>query len=377
MTHQEIIYSIALTKLKGLSLLNVRILLDRLGSASEVFAHRKDIKSVLPDANDRLVEALASVDDAMRDAEKEMLFAESKNIKVLLLNDDDYPQRLKECEDAPLVLYYCGEADLNRAKVINIIGTRECSDYGKELCRNFVADLKKHFPDTLIVSGLAYGVDINAHRAALNNGMDTIGVLAHGLDRVYPSMHRQTAADMVHSGGGLITEYTSGTTPERMNFVRRNRIVAGLCDACVVVESAAKGGSLITADLALNYNREVFAFPGRVYDEHSMGCNMLIRKHRANLITNAEDMIEAMGWEDMHDKKVKGAVQMELFPELSDEETLIVEVLKSVDDKHINQIVIDTNMSYSKVSMLLFEMEMKGVIMALGGARYRLCRKMS
>lgn len=376
MSQQEIIYSIALTKMKRLSLLNARILLDELGSASEVFANRKDIKSVLPDANDRLVEALSSVDDAMREAEKEMKFVESKNIKVLLLNDDAYPQRLKECEDSPLVLYYFGEADLNRAKVISIIGTRECTAYGKEVCSNFVADLKKSYPDVLIISGLAYGIDINAHRAALNNGIDTVGVLAHGLDRVYPSMHRHTAADMVHAGGGLITEYTSGTTPERMNFIRRNRIVAGLCDACVVVESAAKGGSLITADLALNYNREVFAFPGRVYDEYSSGCNMLIKNHRATLITNAEDMIEAMGWENTKEKKGGNAVQMELFPEMSEGEMAIVGVLKNVDDKHINQIVIDTNMSYSKVSMMLFDMEMKGVVMALGGARFRLRRKM-
>ena len=376
MNSQEIIAAIALTKLKGLSLLNARILMEALGSASEVFVHRKDIVSLIPDASKRLVEAFADVDEAMKMAEEEMAFIEQKRLKVFTLLDEDYPQRLKECEDAPLVLYYCGSANLNSQRIINIVGTRKCSEYGREVCNNFIADLKRYYPDTLIVSGLAYGIDVCAHRAALDNGMATVGVLAHGLDTIYPSMHRKIAADMVHQQGGLLTEYTTHTTPEKGNFVRRNRIVAGLCDACIVVESSAKGGSLITAELAMEYNRDVFAFPGRVYDEHSQGCNNLIRRQQATLITCAADLLDAMGWENPLAKTSKPqAVQQELFPDLTDEERALVNTLKSVDDKHINQIAIDANIPYSRASMILFDLEMKGIVKALGGARYKLIHK--
>ena len=373
MDTQEIISTIALTKLRGLGLLNARTLMDTLGSATEVFAHRKDIVSLIPDASQRLVAALADTGSALKTAEEEMEFIEAKHLKALTLNDENYPQRLKECEDAPLVLYSCGTADLNSQRIISIVGTRKCSEYGREVCENFIADLKRYYPDTLIVSGLAYGIDICAHRATLDNGMSTVGVLAHGLDTIYPSMHRKTAADMVHQQGGLLTEYTTHTTPEKGNFVRRNRIVAGMCDACIVVESSQRGGSLITAELALEYNREVLAFPGRVYDECSKGCNNLIRSQQATLITCAEDLLQAMGWKNPLAKAPKQkAVQQDLFPELTDEERAIVNTLKNVDDKHVNQIAIDTNIPYARVSMLLFDLEMNGIVKALGGARYRL-----
>lgn len=376
MNTQEIISSIALTKLNGLSLLNARTLLDSLGSASEVFAHRKDIVGVIPDASKRLVAAFDHTDEALRLAEEEMKFVEQKRLRVLTLNDVDYPQRLRECEDAPLVLYYCGSANLNSQRVISIVGTRKCSEYGREVCNNFIADLKRYYPDTLIVSGLAYGIDVCAHRAALDNGMSTIGVLAHGLDTIYPSMHRQIAADMVHRQGGLLTEYGVHTTPEKGNFVRRNRIVAGMCDACIVVESSERGGSLITAELAMEYNRDVFAFPGRVYDEYSRGCNNLIRRQQATLLTCAADLLDAMGWDNPLKKDSKRkVVQQELFPDLTDEERALVNTLKDVDDKHINQIAIDANIPYSRASMILFDLEMKGIVKALGGARYRLMHK--
>lgn len=373
MDTQEIISSIALTKLKGLSLLNARTLMEALGSASEVFAHRKDIVNLIPDASQRLVSAFVDVDEAMRLAEEEVEFIEKKRLKVFTLLDEDYPQRLRECEDAPLVLYSCGNANLNSLRIISIVGTRKCSEYGREVCNNFIADLKRYYPDTLIVSGLAYGIDVCAHRAALDNGMPTVGVLAHGLDTIYPSMHRQVAADMVHQQGGLLTEYTTHTTPEKGNFVRRNRIVAGICDACIVVESSERGGSLITAELAMDYNRDVFAFPGRVYDEHSKGCNNLIRHQQATLLTCAADLLDAMGWENPLKKTSKPeAVQQDLFPDLTDEERALVNTLKGVDDKHINQIAIDANIPYSRASMILFDLEMKGVVKALGGARYKI-----
>ncbi|MBQ6750434.1 MAG: DNA-processing protein DprA [Bacteroidaceae bacterium] len=373
MNTQEIIHTIALTQLNGLSLLNARILYDTVGSASEVYAHRKDILSLIPDASKRLVGAFAQMDNAVQRAEKEMEFVEKKGVKVLTLHDDDYPQRLKECEDAPLLLYYFGTADLNSSHIINIVGTRKCSEYGRELCNAFVADLKRCCPDVVIVSGLAYGIDICAHRAALNNGMVTLGVLAHGLDMIYPSMHRSVAAEMVHQGGGLLTEYVSHTTPEKMNFVRRNRIVAGLCDACIVVESLEKGGSLITAELSNTYNREVFAFPGRVYDEQSAGCNRLIYQRQATLLTRAEDLLETMGWQSsLPVTKNPQAIQPDLFPDLNEEESAIVNVLKKAEDKHINQISVETNIPFSRASMILLDLEMKGIVRALGGARYRI-----
>lgn len=378
MVNQEIIFSIALSKLKGLSVLNARILLDAMGSASEIFAHRKDILQMIPHASQRLQDALTRMDEVIDEAKAEAEFIEKNRIKALTLASSEYPQKLKECEDAPLVLYLCGDTDLNRQRVISIVGTRKCSEYGREVCRQFISELKRYYPDTLIVSGLAYGIDICAHRSALDNGMDTVGVLAHGLDTIYPSMHRTTAADMVRHGGGLLTEYTTRTKPDKMNFVHRNRIVAGICDACIVVESSAKGGSLITAELASNYNRDVFAFPGRIYDECSAGCNSLVKRHQATLLTNVEDLIETMGWhnplaEDSH-KKV---VQQELFPELNEEEAALVNALKNVDDKHINQIVIDSNIPYSRASMILFDLEMKGLVKALGGARYRMARNLA
>ena len=377
MNTQEIICFIALTQLKGLGLLNARTLIDSLGSASEVFACKKDIVRLIPDANERLAKAFGDADSALKMAEEEMEFVEKKRLKVLTLNSEDYPQRLRECEDAPLVLYYCGSANLNASRVISIVGTRKCSEYGREVCHNFVADLKRYYPDTLVVSGLAYGIDICAHRAALENGMGTVGVLAHGLDNIYPSMHRQTAADMVHGGGGLLTEYMTNTRPERMNFVRRNRIVAGMCDGCIVVESSEKGGSLITAELALDYNRDVFAFPGRVYDDCSRGCNNLIKGHQATLLTNAEDLLEAMGWQNPLDGSTASkAIQQELFVELNEEERALMNTLKDVDDKHVNQIAIEANIPYARTSTILLELEMKGVVKAIGGARYRLVRKM-
>ena len=263
--HQETLCTIALTQIPNLSLANAKMLYQTLGTATQLFENRHCIRDIIPDATDRLQNAMKNADEALKRAEAEMQYIELHHIQPLCYNDPDYPQRMKECDDAPLILYYLGNADLNSSRIINMVGTRRCTEYGKDICNHFIADLKRYYPDTIIVSGLAYGIDVNAHRAALANDMETIGVLAHGLDRIYPALHRSTAATMT-THGGLITEYISGTTPEKMNFVRRNRIIAGISDATIVVESAKKGGSLITADIAESYHRDVFAFPGRLYD---------------------------------------------------------------------------------------------------------------
>ena len=369
----ETLYAMALTRIPRMSLSNINMLYTTLGSATSVYEHRNSIRDVLPDATERLASALRGMDEALKRAETELEFAQKKHIRCLTMQDADYPQRLLECPDAPIVLYFCGNANLNASRIINIIGTRHCTDYGRDICRNFIADLQRHHPDTLIVSGLAYGIDINAHRAALDSGMQTVGVLAHGLDRIYPSVHRTTAVNMAHQGG-LLTEYMSQTAPDKLNFVRRNRIVAGMCDATIVVESAAKGGALITAELAESYHRDVFAFPGRIYDQYSEGCNRLIKSNRATLIQTADDFLEAMCWSNPQAAS-PAPLQQELFPELTAEEQLIVGTLEKADDKQINQIVVETGMPFSRVSSLMFELELKGMVRVLGGARYKLIRR--
>ena len=264
-----------------------------------------------------------------------------------------------------------GNTDLNAKRIVSIVGTRHASEYGKSVCENFITDLAKFAPDTLIVSGLAYGIDVCAHRAALKAGLPTIGVLAHGLDRIYPTAHRATAKQMLEKGG-LLTEFMSGTEPFKQFFVQRNRVVAGLADATVVIESASKGGSLITASLAQGYDRECFAFPGRVNDQYSQGCNELVSRNRAALITSAYDFVEAMNWEVDTKKKSAEDLQTELFPEMSDEESCVMTALReNSDGLQVNQMVVMLNIPINKLLPLLFEMEMKGYVKAVAGGRYR------
>lgn len=366
----EVIYTLALTRIPGLGQMSAYSLMRTLGSASAVFRNRKELKELIPEVSDKLIKAL-DCPDAFRRAEQEFLFAEKNQIQCMTLNDAAYPSRLRECADAPLALFYRGNAPLNALRVISMVGTRHATPYGEEICRSFVADLKALCPDVLIVSGLAYGIDIQAHKAALEHGFPTVGVLAHGLDRIYPAAHRHTAVSMMDQGG-LLTEFMSETNPDRQNFVKRNRIVAGMSDATIVVESAAKGGALITAELAENYHRDCFAFPGRTSDPYSKGCNELIRTNRASLILSAEDFVEAMGW-NVSPHPSKSIVQRELFPELNEEEMKIVRLLQQYPEGiQINLLVVEANIPIHQMSALLFELEMKGVVRALAGGVYRL-----
>lgn len=366
----EQIYTLALTRIPGLGLMGAYNLVRTLGSASAIFQHRKELKELLPEVSDKLIKAL-DCPKAFHRAEEELKYAEKNQIQCITLNDAAYPSRLKECEDAPLALFYRGNAPLNALKVISMVGTRHATAYGEDLCQSFIRELKELRPDVLIVSGLAYGIDICAHRAALQHGFATIGVLAHGLDRIYPGAHRKTAIDMMDHGG-LLTEFMSGTNPDRQNFVKRNRIVAGMSDATIVVESAIKGGALITAELAESYHRDCFAFPGRTTDIYSAGCNEIIRNNRASLLSSAEDFVNAMGW-NLTNNKTKDVIQRELFPELSEEEKKIVQVLhRNPDGIQINTLVVETNIPINRISAILFELEMKGVVRALAGGVYRL-----
>ena len=369
---KETLYTVALTLVKGVGVNLGRKLYEQAGSATALFENRHCLQDVIPDAKPELVRLMQDVDLPLKRAEQELEWMAGKAVRCLTCNDEEYPKRLLECVDAPLVVYYCGNADLNKQRVVSMVGTRRCTGYGRDICQHFVEELKEADPDIMVVSGLAYGIDICSHRAALAQGMETVGVLAHGLDRIYPSVHRKTAVEMTRQGG-LLTEYVAGTVPERGNFVQRNRIVAGLSDVTIVVESAEKGGSLITANLAHGYGREVLAFPGRVYDERSKGCNRIIQNEMARPVRSAEDLFAIMNWKPKGDKAK--AKQQDLFVSLTEKERQVVDCLQKADDVAIGQIVAETGMPFSEISVLMFELENRGIVDFVGATRYRLLRR--
>ena len=369
----EVIAAMTLMRINYFSLSGLTLMYRELGNAQTIIEHHANIRDIFPDASEKLVNGLRNIDEAKARAEAELEFCQKHGILPLPMNDEHYPARLRECDDAPLMLFYRGNADLNQQRVINIVGTRHCTAYGKDVISRFVRDLKALCPQLMIVSGLAYGVDINAHRAALENGYETVGVLAHGLDQIYPPRHRETAVKMI-SQGGLLTEFFTQTNADKVNFVRRNRIVAGMSDACILVESAARGGGLITARLSRDYNRDVFAFPGRVGDEYSKGCNNLIRNNGAALITSAQDFVEAMGWitdAQLNEARQKG-IERQLFPSLSPEEMQIVGALQKQNDQQINMLSVTSNLPVARLTAILFELELKGVVKVLAGGTYHL-----
>lgn len=373
MTQQETLNTAILTRLSYFHL-NIMVELYRhFGSATALVEQAKDIGRMFPNLPRRVIDDLSNIDVMRSRAEEELAFDEKFGIEPLCLNDEAYPRRLKEAPDAPLMLFYKGTANLNARHVINIVGTRHCTRYGEDLIRHFVADLRSLCPDVLIVSGLAYGVDIHAHREALDNGMETIGVLAHGLDTLYPSSHREIAKEMTRQGG-LLTEYMSHTKPDKLNFVRRNRIVAGMSDATILIESARKGGGLITTRIAKEYHRDVFAFPGPVGAPYSEGCNNLIRDCGAGLITSAEDFVKAMGWQNevLLEQARTNGIERQLFPSLSPDEKKIVDLLKNTNDLRQDIIAVKTGIPVGNVIALLFQLEMNGVVKAYAGGTYHL-----
>lgn len=303
----------------------------------------------------------------------EMEWVEQNKIQCISILDENYPQFLRQCPDAPLMLFYRGNADLNSQHIISMVGTRKISEYGKQMCEHFLRELSEIVPDVIVFSGLAYGVDIHCHRASLEFGLKTIGVLAHGLDQIYPSLHRDTAVKMLRQGG-LLSEYPSGTKIDKRNFVQRNRIVAGCSQATIVVESATKGGSLITARLARDYDREVFAVPGRLTDPVSSGCNQLIASNTANILVNAEQFVEAMGWDkDLTLKKrLQDGIQQDLFTHLDTDKKKIAEILRNNDRVALNTLATLTGIQIGQLRTMVFEMEMAGIIKALPGNSFRL-----
>ena len=374
---QEILYRMALTRVMRMGATSQWTLLREVGSATAIFEDRRQLSRSFQQHAPVTAKALAQMEDELPRCEQEMQYAEQHHISILTADDSRYPVRLLSCPDAPLVLYHLGHTNLNAKHIVSIVGTRHATTRGNELCQSLIADLARRLPDTLIVSGLAYGIDVDAHRACLEHQVPTLGVVAHGLDQIYPREHRHIAVEMMQQGG-VLSEFMSGTKIDKMFFVQRNRIVAGMADATVVVESPAKGGSLITTELANDYNREVFAYPGRTTDKNSEGCLGLIRQNKAHLITCADDLLADMGWtEEAHDPNTQSeAQQLTLFPDLSEEEYKVVTHLQRVeDDSTLAQLATATGMAVPSLLAVLFSLEMKGLVKTLAGSKYHLLYK--
>jgi len=360
---------IGLTLLKGVGYVLARHLLQYFGTAAKVFDANPELLKKVPGIGvNTAVQINESRQEALRLAEKELSFVEKNKIRLYGFNDADYPRRLKECNDAPVVFYFKGETDLNAPKILSIVGTRRVTNYGLKLTETLVADLAAMFPELLIISGLAYGVDISAHRAAMKNGLPTVGVLAHGLNLIYPYEHRKNAVEMLKHGGGLLTDFISNTNPDRENFLSRNRLIAGLSDATIVVESAERGGSLVTADIAFSYGRDVYTFPGRATDEFSAGCNSLIRMNKAGLITSARDLVMSLCW-DVNVEILNKQPSMQ-FTQRPDNP--IIHILEEKGEFHINRFAAEMKIPVHKMMSMLFELELKGHIQALPGGMYKL-----
>ena len=368
MNHNELRYQIGLTLINGIGPVNARKLLSYLGGVEAIFTEKPETLKKIPGIGEVLSQAIAT-QQVLKRADAEIEFIEHYKIKTHFFTESTYPYRLKECEDAPVLLYSKGTDDFNTGRYLAVVGTRKITPYGKELCQTLLKSLAQTQPDLTIVSGLAYGVDVTAHKIALENNLRTFGVVAHGLDRIYPSANQSVAKKIIEMDGAIITEYPSLTNPDAPNFVERNRIVAGLCDATLVVESALKGGSLITADLANGYNREVFAIPGRINDTQSQGCNNLIYKNQAVLIQTATDLERFMNWDSQINPR---SVQQRLFTSLTPDEEKIIDLLRVEDSVYINSLASKSQIPLQKLLGLLIQLEFKGMIQTLPGSHYKI-----
>jgi len=362
----ELVYQLAIAAVPNIGPIHAKTLTEHFESASAIFkatpAQLERIEGIGPVR----AAAIRSFRDFER-IEKEVRFMEKFQIRPLFLTNPDYPQRLLNCCDAPPVLFYKGNADLNTAHIVSVIGTRSNTEYGKWLTETLVQELSPY--DTLIVSGLAFGIDALAHKTALKYQLPTLGVLAHGLDTMYPSQHKQLAREILASEGGLLTEFRSETKPDKHNFPARNRIVAGMSDAIVVIETGIKGGSMITAELANSYNKDVFAFPGKTTDAKSAGANELIRSNKAMLLTDAKQLVEIMGWIDEAKKK---PVQQKMYVSLNAEEQKLAQLLAQKETVHIDELNMHSGLSGSIVAATLLNLELQGVLQCLPGKRYKL-----
>lgn len=361
----DLLYQVALTLVPNIGPVQAKILTEHFGNAKEIFRAAKKELGNIEGIGEVKAKSIKTFDNFSA-VEKEIAFIEKHKIETFFLKDEKYPKRLLHCYDSPTLLYYHGNADLNASKIISVIGTRNNTDYGRQQTEQLVNELQSQ--QVLIVSGLAYGIDAIAHKTAVLNNQPTVGVLAHGLDKIYPSQHAGLAKQMLQNGG-LLTEFKKETLPEKHNFPRRNRIVAGMADATVVIETAAKGGSMITAELANDYSRDVFAFPGKVTDSKSAGCNQLIRNNKAVLLTDTAQLVEVLGWSN---KKAKRKEQKELFIDFSTEEQVLVNILKEKETVHIDEIFLKSGLTSSTVASAMLNLEFQNVVASLPGKMYRL-----
>ncbi len=362
----DLLYQIALTLVPNIGDVHAKALVNIYGDAQSIFkAKRKELESIEGIGTIRAGSIKAFQN--FQSSEDEIAFIEKYKITPLFITDKNYPQRLLNCYDSPALLYYRGNADLNTSKIIAVVGTRNNSDYGKTVCEKIMEDLASE--NILVVSGLAFGIDTIAHKAALKNNLQTIAVLAHGLDRIYPTQNKTLAKQMIEHGG-LLTEFISHTNPDKQNFPKRNRIVAGISDAVIVIETGKKGGSLITAELGNNYNKDVFAIPGRVTDSKSEGCNYLIRNNKAALINNAEDLLELMNWKPATKHVAKK--QRELFIELSPDEKIVVDILQKQESIQIDELYFKSGLSSSAIAAALLMLEMQGLLASMPGKLYKM-----
>jgi len=363
----QLVFKIALSLIPGIGNVTARNLIAYIGSVEEIFHEKEKTLMKIPGVGEINAQRVTG-QNVLERAKREVDFILRNRIQTFFYLDENYPTRLKNCSDAPIILYFRGKANLNEQRIISIVGTRNATTYGKEMCDELIESFSKQNYPLLVVSGLAYGIDVQAHKACLKYEIPTVGVFAHGLDMMYPALHGSIAAKMLEKGG-LITDFASETKIDRQNFLRRNRIIAGLADAVIVVESAEKGGALVTANIANSYNRDVFAFPGRCNDPFSKGCNNLIKTNQAILIENYLDIEKAMNWDTT--ASASRAIQTSLFVDLTVEEQKLVDLLKG-GDRSIDEITIETQMPMNKVSVLFFELELKGLVTSLPGKMYKL-----
>jgi DNA processing protein len=364
--HNDLLYQIALTLVPHIGDVHAKALVSIYGDAQSVFKAKKKELDQLEGIGTIRARSLKNFTD-FDTAETEIKFIEKYKIAPLFITDENYPKRLLNCYDSPPLLYYRGNANLNTSRIISVVGTRYNSDYGKMVCEKMIEELQSE--NILIVSGLAFGIDTIAHKAALKHNLQTVAVLAHGLDRIYPQQNK-SLAKQITGQGGLLTEFISNTNPDKQNFPKRNRIVAGICDAVIVIESSKKGGSLITAELGNGYNKDVFAIPGRTNDSKSEGCNYLIKNNKAALINSADDFLEMMNWKQT--AKPASKKQRELFIELTPDEKIVVDILQHRESIQIDELYFKSGLSSSAVAAALLMLEMQNVIVSLPGKVYKL-----
>ena len=371
MDKTEVKYAIALTLIEGVGSVNAKKLLAYCGNFKAIFDSKKSHFEKIPGIGTILSNKIFSQlsnKEIIERAEEEIEFMEENGVVPILFSDSNYPLNLKQCEDGPVVLYGKGNIDFNTSKILAVVGTRKVTTRGKDMCSKILKDLVPQNP--LVISGMAYGVDIHAHKTCVENAIPTIGVLAHGLDRLYPEIHHATAKKMLKTGG-LITEFMSGTNPDRENFPTRNRIIAGLADATLVIESARRGGSLITAEIANSYSRDVFAVPGRITDQYSEGCNYLIKINKAHLLESAKDIVYLMNWELNVSQKPK-TIQKQLFIDLPETEKLIYDCLSPETSIAMDELSAKTKLATSALAVGLLQLEFKGLVKALPGSSFML-----